>query len=65
VKLPPTAMGVVLSNLGLGTPEEITAAWNLASADQTLMVTLPWELKDAKDRIQLAAAEHGLLLNRC
>jgi len=65
VRLPPTAMGVVLFNLALGTPQEITAAWDLVNASHTTIVTLPWELKDAKDRIQLAAAEHGLLLNRC
>lgn len=61
----PSAAGVALANMSLATDLEIAAAWDLVHQPSTVMVTFPHELIQAKDRIQLAAAERGLLLNRC
>lgn len=61
----PSAAGVALANMSLATDMEITAAWELVHQPSTVMVTFPHELIEARDRIQLAAAEHGLTLNRC
>ena len=61
----PSQFGVALFNLALRNEQEITDAWELVHQPRTVMMVFPWELRDAKDRIQLAAAEHGMLLNRC
>lgn len=62
---PPSAAGVALANMQLATDMEIIAAWDLVNRPSTVMVVFPNELAEAKDRIQLAAVEHGLTLDRC
>jgi hypothetical protein len=62
---PPSAAGVTLANMSLASDIEIVAAWDLVNRPATVLVTFPHELTAAKDRIQLAAAEHGITLSRC
>lgn len=62
---PPSAAGVALANMSLATDMEIIAAWELVHKPSTVMVVFPAELSEVKDRIQLAAVEHGLTLDRC